>query len=86
MKTFIIHHWYRFILASSAFIFSCAFMLYALKSNTVKAGDFKTKYDLSGNNYPENSFYIVAVGKNIYEVSWNSSTGKYQSRVVDTVQ
>lgn len=84
MKNFITNNWYKIILSFSAIIFSLGFMIYALKSNNAYAG---TPPATSNKNARSNDdIYIVAIGKDIYEVQWDNSVSRYVAKLATSVR
>lgn len=82
MKSFIINNWYKMTIGFSSVVFSLSLMIYALKSNTVKAENSQIRTS----NQAQNGVHIVSVDKNIYEVKWNNFSKKYDVEHVTTVR
>ncbi len=79
MKQFIATNWYKLLTATAMLIFSCAFFVFAVRSNTAKAGTPNALPDSAPS--PANT-WIVVKGDTVYEVTWDEIYRSYKCEAV----
>lgn len=71
MKLFLISNWQKLSISISVLIFSFGFAVFALKYNSAYAHTPSTQLK-TNNSAVQETFYVVAVGRGIYEVKKDS--------------
>lgn len=80
---YLLTNWYRLVVAFSLFLFSVGFTIFVLKYNSAKAGEPTTSVHQTN---AKGEVYVVAIGKNIYSVSYNTLIDKYEATLITSVR